>query len=315
LRQKFHLWVEDYLFCPNLFQKVISFLLLPLTFIYILIIAFKRANAKQINFQIPIISIGNIIVGGSGKTPLIIELAKKYENVAVVLRGYKRQSKGLIVVSNRGKIQVDVKKSGDEAMLLSLSLNKATVIVGEDRKKAILKAKELACKIVFLDDGFSKYDIFKFDILIKPKDEPGNIFCLPSGGYREPKKNYSLANMRLKENLDFKRLIFFSKEGKSVDTLPSKLVLLTAISRPKRLLEFLPKNTQMVSFEDHHNFTEDEINKIKKNFNDFSIITTSKDYVKLKGFRIKNLYLINLSLKIKSNLKPIDEFINQYKID
>lgn len=315
MRQKFHLWVEDYLFCPNLFQKVISFLLLPLTFIYILIIAFKRANAKQINFQIPIISIGNIIVGGSGKTPLIIELAKKYENVAVVLRGYKRQSKGLIVVSNRGKIQVDVKKSGDEAMLLSLSLNKATVIVGEDRKKAILKAKELACKIVFLDDGFSKYDIFKFDILIKPKDEPGNIFCLPSGGYREPKKNYSLANMRLKENLDFKRLIFFSKEGKSVDTLPSKLVLLTAISRPKRLLEFLPKNTQMVSFEDHHNFTEDEINKIKKNFNDFSIITTSKDYVKLKGFRIKNLYLINLSLKIKSNLKPIDEFINQYKID
>ena len=130
-----------------------------------LIIALKRASSKPIDFGIPIVSIGNIIIGGSGKTPLTIELAKKYEDVAIVLRGYGRESRGLYIVSNRGKIEQGVRVSGDEAMLLANSLPKATVIVSEDRKKAILKAKELGCKIVFLDDGFSKYDINKFDIL------------------------------------------------------------------------------------------------------------------------------------------------------
>jgi tetraacyldisaccharide 4'-kinase len=73
-------------------------------------------------------------------------------------------------------------------MLLANSLKNATVIVSEDRVKAILKAKELGCKIIFLDDGFSKYQIAKFNILLKPKDEPTNNFCIPSGGYREPKE-------------------------------------------------------------------------------------------------------------------------------
>ena len=158
------MWIEEYLFFPNSFQKIISFLLLPFTFVYMLIIFTKRAMAKQIEFGIPIISVGNLIVGGSGKTPITIELASKYENVCVILRGYGRASKGLQIVSLEGKILVDVKTSGDEAMLLAGSLPKATIIVCEDRIKAILKAKELGCKIIFLDDGFSKYQISKFNI-------------------------------------------------------------------------------------------------------------------------------------------------------
>jgi len=126
-----------------------------------LIILTKRAMAKQIEFGIPIISVGNIIVGGSGKTPVTINLASKYEDVCIILRGYGRASKGLQVVSLRGKILVDVKTSGDEAMLLANSLPKATVIVSENRVTAILKAKELACKIIFLDDGFYKISYFK----------------------------------------------------------------------------------------------------------------------------------------------------------
>ena len=73
MKQKLHLWIEDYLFFPNTFQKIISFLLLPLTFIYMLIILIKRAMAKEIEFGIPVISVGNIIVGGSGKTPVTIK--------------------------------------------------------------------------------------------------------------------------------------------------------------------------------------------------------------------------------------------------
>ena len=73
MSQKLILWVEDYLFYPNAFQKLISFLLLPLTFIYLLIISFKKMGVKKIDFGIPVISIGNLIVGGSGKTPFVIE--------------------------------------------------------------------------------------------------------------------------------------------------------------------------------------------------------------------------------------------------
>lgn len=279
-----------------------------------LIILTKRAMAKEIEFGIPVISIGNIIVGGSGKTPVTINLASKYEDVCVILRGYGRASKGLQIVSLRGKILLDVKSSGDEAMLLANSLPKATIIVSEDRTKAILKAKELACKIVFLDDGFSKYQISKFNILLRPKDEPTNIFCLPSGGYREPKSFYASADLELVEGRDFKRVITIKKDGK-VCEVPSKTLLLTAISKPKRLLEYLPKDIKMVSFPDHYTFTKEDISKIQEEYKDFSVLTTGKDLVKLKEFKIKNLYLMDLEIEISSNVdfSLLDEYLNSFK--
>ncbi|MEZ4694495.1 MAG: tetraacyldisaccharide 4'-kinase [Aliarcobacter sp.] len=95
MKQKLHLWIEEYLFFPNSFQKLISFLLIPFTFIYMLIILTKRAMAKQIEFGIPIISVGNIIVGGSGKTPVTIKLASNYENACVILRVMEELQRGL----------------------------------------------------------------------------------------------------------------------------------------------------------------------------------------------------------------------------
>jgi tetraacyldisaccharide 4'-kinase len=278
-----------------------------------LIILTKRAMAKPIEFGIPIISVGNIIVGGSGKTPVTIKLASKYENVCIILRGYGRASKGLQVVSLNGKIQVDVKTSGDEAMLLANSLPKATIIVSEDRIKAILKAKELESKIIFLDDGFSKYQISKFNILLRPKDEPTNIFCLPSGGYREPKGFYAQADIELLEGVDFKRVINIKKDGK-LSELPAKTILITAISKPKRLLEYLPKDIKMISFPDHYTFTKEDISKIQKEHKDFSFLTTGKDFVKLKEFNIKNLYLMDLEIEISKNVDffLMEEYINSF---
>ena len=279
-----------------------------------LIILIKRAMAKPIEFGIPIISVGNIIVGGSGKTPITIKLASKYENACVILRGYGRNSKGLYVISLNGKILEDVKTSGDEAMLLANSLSKATIIVSENRIKAILKAKELGCKIIFLDDGFSKYQIAKFNILLRPKDEPMNIFCLPSGGYREPKGFYAQANIELLEGTDFKRVISIKKDGKICE-LPSKTILITAISKPKRLLEFLPKDIKIISFPDHYTFTKDDIFKIQNEYKDYSFVTTGKDFVKLKEFNITNLYLMDLDIKIKEkvNFSLMDEYIKSFK--
>lgn len=266
------------------------------------------------DFDIPIISIGNIIVGGSGKTPITIELASKYENACVILRGYGRSSKGLQIVSLNGDIKVDVTVSGDEAMLLAKSLKKATIIVSENRIEAILKAKELGSKIIFLDDGFSKYSISKFDILLKPQYQPTNNFCLPSGGYREPKSFYKKANIVLQEGKDFKRVITIKKD-ENIKELPAKTILLTAISKPKRLLEFLPKNIKMISFPDHHNFTKEEILDIQNEYKDYAILTTGKDMVKLKEFNLENLYLMDLCIKIdkKVDFSSMNSYINSFK--
>jgi tetraacyldisaccharide 4'-kinase len=304
LNPKFVAWVEQYLFFPNWYQKLISIALLPLTMIYCIVVALKRINAKPINFGIPVISVGNLIVGGSGKTPITISLAKDYEDVFIVLRGYKRQTSGLQIVSLKGDIKLDVKDAGDEAILLAQNLPNASVIVSEDRKEAIIKAKELGAKIVFLDDGFSKVDIYKYDILLRPKIEPTNIFCLPSGGYRDTKMLYSSADLVLKDGTDFERKVWFSKDGDEIKELPKDITLLTSISKPSRLKEFLG-DIEMIAYEDHHSFTKDEVDQIKSK----AIIVTRKDKVKLDVLNIqKDIYIMELDInylneQIKGKIK------------
>ena len=115
--------------------------------------------------------------------------------------------------------------------------------------------------------------------------------------------------MELLEENDFKRVITIKKDGK-ISELPPKILLLTAISKPKRLLNYLPKNIKMVSFPDHYTFTKEDILRIQNEYVDFSIITTGKDFVKLKDFDIKNLYLMDLEIKLSQNLDF--SLMNQY---
>jgi tetraacyldisaccharide 4'-kinase len=245
-----------------------------------------------------IVSIGNLIVGGSGKTPVTIALAKRFKNAAVILRGYGRESKGLIVVKDGKKILSDVKRSGDEALEYALSLDEAIVIVSEDRKEAIVKAKELGAKIVFLDDGHSKYSIKKIDVLIKPNFKLPNSFCLPAGPYRHSISEYNEADFVLKEGVDFKRRVIVpKKEGRAV--------VITTISKPWRLKEFLPKNcTILISFKDHEFVSKEKIEKIIKEENSDFIYVTMKDFVKIKDFGFK-VEIIKLEI----------EFLNQGFLD
>jgi len=235
-----------------------------------------------------------LIVGGSGKTPITLELAKRYESVAIILRGYKRASKGLVVVSQMGKILVDVAKSGDEAMLYATSLKNSTVIVSEDRQKAILKAKELGCKVVFLDDGFSKFSIKKFDILLKPNQKllP---FCLPSGAYRFPPFFYKYANIVLKEDVDFTREV-------TIKNKTSNMIFLTAISKPQRLEKYLPKNIVKIYLPDHSDFSKKFLDDLVKKYSPTSILTTSKDEVKLKSYNLP-LSILELKIKFKNDIR------------
>lgn len=314
MKRFFIQWLEEYLFFPTPLQRLIGILFLPFTVLYCIITTFSRLSKKPFNFGIPVISIGNLLVGGTGKTPTIIALAKDKSDVAVVLRGYGRESKGLYVISNGGKILEDVQTSGDEAMLLARSLPNATIIVSENRTDGILKARDLGAKVVFLDDGYRHHEIMKFDILLRPKEEPTNIFCLPTGGYRDSKMMYSFADLVLKENNDFKRVVSFKKNNNVVKELPSDIVLVTAISKANRLLEYLPNGIDSVIYEDHHNFTQKDIDEIVLKYPNQAIITTAKDMVKLEKFTIEDLYLMDLELIItEENIQKIDEYIAKFK--
>jgi len=304
-------WIEQYLFFPTLFQRLIGVFFFPVTVFYCIVTAYKRLSAKPQYFGIPVVSIGNLVLGGTGKTPVTIALTKDKKNIAVILRGYGRSSTGLYVVSKKGKILEDVDISGDEAMEYAISLPNATVIVSQNREEGIKKAKELGCKVVYLDDGYSKHNIVKYNLLIRPKIEPTNIFCLPSGGYRETPMMYSFANCVIKEGSDFHRIVTFKdKQNNTIDILPKNIVVLTAISKSYRLKEFLNDDIDIVSYPDHHSFVQKNIDELHKKYPDYIVVTTKKDMVKLEKFAIKDIIVMDLEIKIDQNIiDKIDKYI------
>lgn len=308
MSKKLIFWVEEYLFFPSSFlQYLLSILLLPLSFIYCFIVLYKRFTCKKIQPSLPVVSIGNLTVGGSGKTPFLISLVNKHENIAIILRGYKRESAGTILISQNGHILTDIKTSGDEAMLYAQNLKNASIIVSEDRIKGIEKAKEIGCKAVFLDDGFSKAFIEKFDILIRPKDEPKFPFCMPSGAYREPSFLYSSADLVVQEDVDFKRSV-------TIKNPTEKMVLVTAISKPKRLDEYLPQSViAKECFIDHYFFKKCELEEILKKHNATSILTTTKDLVKIENFGLP-ISILSLDVNINEDVKnKVNTFLANFR--
>jgi tetraacyldisaccharide 4'-kinase len=303
MKNSLYFWLERYLFNPTPLQWIIVIAMLPLSLIYTIIMIIQQMIARPQEMGIPVISIGNLTLGGSGKTPFTIALAKELKGCAVVLRGYGRDSEGLLVVSHDSQILEDVTQSGDEAMLYATMLPNSTVIVCEDRIEGINKAKELGAKVILLDDGFRQWHIKKFDILLEAAKLPGNPFPLPAGGYRFPLFFNRYAQLTLKEGIDFHR---------EVEPLnPSKeYLLLTAISKPERLDPYLPsKVVAKVYRPDHHFFSLEEIHEIQATYPDATLLTTQKDAVKLKLLNIE-YDTLELSLVIAPKIR---ELITQYR--
>ncbi|WQW41882.1 tetraacyldisaccharide 4'-kinase [Helicobacter pylori] len=298
-------FLERYFYDPTLLQKGLIFALYPFSLIYQAIATFKRKTAKKHDFKIPLISIGNLIAGGSGKTPFILEIAPRYQEVAVVSRGYQRDSKGLVVVSVKGNILVSQKTAGDEAYLLALKLKQASVIVSEKRELGVLKALELGAKIVFLDDGF-RFNFNQFNALLKPKVPPYYPFCLPSGLYRESIKSYEEAHLIITEDKDYQRITSISHPTK-------RMLLVTAIANPSRLDAFLPKEVvKKLYFRDHALFDLELLEKEFYQNNATSLLVTSKDLVKLQDCKLP-LSVLDLKLEICPKvLEEIDHYIFSY---
>ena len=300
LKKNIVFWAERYFYNPTILDRFISYIFLPISLLYCFLMFLRFKISKEEDLGIKVIGIGNLTVGGSGKTPLTVALAKEYKNSAIVLRGYGRKSSGLIVVKDKNGINVDVDTSGDEAMIYATKLSHSVVIVSEDRKKAILKAKEMGCDIVFLDDAYSKHNIKKLDLVIDVKSK--NSFCLPAGPFRERLYKSKKDTVVLKEGVDFKRVV-------TIKNKTDEMSLVTSIARPQRLDTFLPKVISKNYFEDHHNFTKSELELILDKDKSKSLLVTYKDYVKIAKFNI-DLTLLDLNLEVdKRVFKLIEDYI------
>lgn len=296
-------WGERYLYNPSLSQKILSILLLPISWFYCLLAYIRYLRSSPKSQGIPVVSVGNLTVGGTGKTPVVIELARHFDKPAIVLRGYGRKSKGMVVVKDKTTILCDVIRSGDEAMLYAESLPSATVIVSEIRERGIAEAKAMGCDVILLDDGYGKHSIEKLDLVIAVPTQ--NPFCLPSGAYRE-RLWFGKKAIVLMERVAFQRSV-------SIKNPTEKMVLVTAIARPERLDPYLPEGIEKVYFEDHHFFTQGELESIIKHYEATSLLVTSKDFVKMSMFKL-NLSLLDLSVVLDETLiSTVKEYVHAKK--
>ena len=291
-------------FSPKWYHYLLIVLLLPLSVLYGIVMWFRRVLTPKQSFDIPILSVGNLIVGGSGKTPFTITIASTLENVTIISRGYGRKSSGLIEVSREGQILVNVELSGDEPMLMAQSLPNASVIVSEDRQKAIELAKQNGARVIILDDGFNRVEIEKLEILLEP-ERVKNFLPFPAGPFREFWFSNRYADLIAKEGRDFSRDVTITDPSE-------KMLLVTAISNPGRLDKYLPDGViERLYLPDHDYFDESEIRKLMEECGAVSILCTEKDRVKMQDFSLP-VSEMKLRLNIDNAImKAIGDYISK----
>ena len=166
---------------------------------------------QQKTFNTKIVSIGNISIGGTGKTPMIEtiskELTKNNISHCIVSRGYKKKIKGTVVVSNQQEIISSIEQSGDEPFMLAHSLKNIPIIVGDKSQSIEIAIKKFKPQLILLDDGFQSLKI-KRDcdiVLVDLSREFNHYKLLPLGFLREPISSLKRAS-----------LIIFTKSNKSI---------------------------------------------------------------------------------------------------
>jgi len=325
----------------NLLRKI----LFPFAILYGFITSirnflFDKGILKSYSFDIPIIAVGNLSVGGTGKTPqieyLIRLLSPKYK-VATLSRGYKRQSKGFVLADSTSNAEI----LGDEPFQFYTKFNNIQVAVDTDRKNGIeqLLSQTNKPEIILLDDAFQhrKVKAGFYILLTSYGDLYSDDYMLPTGNLRESRNGAKRANLvvvtkcpanlsldelnkiRAKLKLESNQELYFSfidydelvySEDKTMKVSEIKNVdklLLAGIAKPNPFFAYLQsENDEKLVFPDHHHFTENDINDIKNKSQNKIIITTEKDFVRLKG-RLPNEQLFYLPIR-SSFLSASDNF-------
>ena len=300
------------LFKPKFWKSNKNFftvLLIPLSLITWIYIILKKTFIQKVKFNIPVICVGNIFIGGTGKTPLSIHIARKLsengKNPAIVRKYYKSHK--------------------DEHKMIISYYNK--LILNLNRSKGIYEALEKGYDAVILDDGFQDYKIKKnlSIICFNSNQLIGNGYLFPSGPLRESLGSLRNANILIingDRSLDFEQKILKIQKDLKIyysnykplniqEFKNKKLLVISGIGNPENFFKILKDNQMNIQkkmvYPDHYEFTKNEMLKIieyaKKN--DFQIVMTEKDYYKIKDFSLENIKY----LKVKLEIEKEEEFV------
>jgi tetraacyldisaccharide 4'-kinase len=316
-------------FIQNAWRRKDAFfyiILVPLSWLFALITALRRklyqfGILKSTALPVPVIIIGNINVGGSGKTPAVIWLANQLKQQgykpAVISRGYGGNATQATSVTPASLPSI----VGDEPVLIASRCG-CPVWVGANRVDAateLLKARP-DCNLIISDDGLQHYRLKRdFEIaVVDAETGKNNARLLPAGPLREPlsrldkvdaivcngeKTNYAAYQMQLVGE-KFYNLTDANLTASSADFKHKKVTALAGIGKPERFFEHLRKlglTFASMSFADHYAFTAQDLAKIDCD----AIIMTEKDAVKCKSFARQNCWVLPVEASIDEALMPL----------
>jgi tetraacyldisaccharide 4'-kinase len=310
--------------------------------------AFDWGIFESQSFSVPIICVGNLSVGGTGKTPMIECLVRQLSStmeVAVLSRGYKRNSSGFQLFDS----QSTVAQMGDEPFQLAQKYKNITVAVDANRRNGIEKLLLLRpnVEVVLLDDAFQhRWVASDLKILLTTYDNPYHKDCvLPSGNLREsqsgahradlivvtkcPKELSSQSQLKFQNQLSLQanQSCFFAtigyasrlkgKETPSVsDFVKQDFVLVTGIANPSDLIQHLDSlgaTYTHLSFSDHHHFSSKDVHHILKTAGQKPILTTEKDAVRLRSLLpVESLFELPIETVFLNDSKALTATIKQH---
>ncbi len=300
---------------------------------------------KSAVYDFPIIAVGNLSVGGTGKSPMVEYLIRLLKNeiiLATLSRGYKRETKGFQLVTSSST----AREVGDEPLQFRTKFSDIIVGVDEDRRNGIsnLRAISPRPEVIILDDAYQhrKVKAGFYILLTAYYDLYCNDIVLPTGNLREPRKGANRADVIVvtkcpkdisnkekeeisrKLNVKPEQSIYFAiiaygneiigaSGAKSIDSIRNtSFTLVTGIANPKPLLEYyssLGLQFDHINFPDHHNFSNHEIQELKNKL----IITTEKDYVRLSSdLSGDNLWYQPIEMKFVENSNSFNDKIITY---
>jgi tetraacyldisaccharide 4'-kinase len=300
---------------------------------------------KSTKFEIPTIGIGNLAVGGTGKSPMVeylIDLLSYKHNIATLSRGYGRKTKSFLI-ANEKSTHLDI---GDEPLQFYNKYSNIVVSVDNNRVNGINNLLQIhnPPKVILLDDSFQhrKLTLGLSILLTDYNNLYFNDYVLPFGDLREPASSSKRADivivtkcpdnlteitkfeiknklkLKLSQKLFFssieysKFVIFNAKKIDFIDFIKHKFVLITGLANPEQIVTYLVNNNSNFKhqkFKDHHDYISNDLEKIDPLLN---ILTTEKDYAKLiKTFPERNIYYLPISVNIDSD-KLFDKLILDY---
>lgn len=270
---------------------------------------YERHPEARRRLRRPVVSVGNLSVGGTGKSPLVGHLAQwlvaEGERPAILSRGYKRRATvdGVVVVSDGSAILADVDHAGDEPLMLARQVPAAVVCVGEDRHLAgVVAERALGATVHLLDDGFQHVQLARdFDILVTSAGEIPNGRVLPGGRLREARDAAARAHFVVVVGADADTarreawelgIGAFSgaRRTLSAAVATEAVVAVAAIGVPEQFVALLGTQgydvKDTLTWPDHHRYTPDDVARIDaavKATGARSVVTTAKDAVRFEA--------------------------------